>query len=121
MGGDMREIVDAEQIGRVFAVLAAALPPLCMLAGWWYGGRARNRRLGAILGLLIGLLGPLNWVLWQAYNRITDRLGLDTVLNLAVNVIVFLGVGALIGVGVGLCMRHIGRASDGTEPTDEVG
>ena len=119
MGGDLREIVDAEQVGRVFAILAIALPPLCMLCGWWYGGRRGIRRLGAVYGLLFGLLGPLNWALWRMYNAITDAVGLDTVRNLAINLVVFLVIGVLVGVGAGYAIRRMPAAPDQHQPTDK--
>ena len=120
MGGDMREIVDAEQVGRLFAVLAFLLPPLCLLGGWWFGGRRRMARQGAIYGLLAGLLGPLNWTLWTVYNRITDTVGLDTVRNLVINVALFVVVGALIGVAAGLAIRRVGAPPNERQPTDET-
>lgn len=120
MGGDMREIVDVEQVGRLFAALALVLPPLCLLCGWWYGGRRQMHRRGALVGLLLGLLGPLNYGLWHIYNRITDSVGLDTVRNLAINLVLFVVLGAVIGVGVGLAARHFGAAPTGHQPTDET-
>ena len=45
--------------------------------------------------------GPLMLigVLWRVYNAITDRLGLDRVANLGVNLVLFVGVGAACGIG----------------------
>jgi Na+/proline symporter len=120
MGGEMREILEAEQVGRLFAVLAVVLPPLCLIAGWWYGGRRQAARQGAIWGLAVGLLGPLNWVMWLVYNLITDSLGLDTVRNLIVNVGLFVVVGALIGVGAGFALRRAGVPPNEPRPTDEL-
>src|SRR5947208_2513661 len=69
MGGDLHEIVDAGQVGRLFAILALLLPAAGLLCGWWYGVRRGTVRHGVAYGLLIGLLGPLNWALWLLYNR----------------------------------------------------
>lgn len=38
-------------------------------------------------------------ILWPVYNAITDRIGLDRVANLAVNLVLFVGVGAACGLG----------------------
>jgi Na+/proline symporter len=118
MGGDLREIVDADQVGRLFVLLAFVLPPIGLLCGWWYGGRRRQSRQGALAGLLVGLLGPLNWLLWHVYNAITDTVGLDTVRNLVINLVVFLTVGAVTGVVVGLWMRRSRITPEDTPPTD---
>jgi hypothetical protein len=111
MGAEMREMVDAEQVGRLFAALALALPPLGLLFGWWYGSRLGSRRRGAIYGLLAGLIGPLNWCMWRLYNAITDSVGLDTVRNLVINLVLFVVVGTVIGIGSGLISRRVAIAS----------
>jgi len=52
--------------------------------------------------LVIGLLvGGGNFALWTLYNAITERLGLDTVKNLLVNLALFVVLGVVIGLGVG--------------------
>ena len=120
MGADMREIVDAEQVGRLFAVLAVALPPIALLCGWLLGRRRNSSRRGAMYGLLAGLIGPLNWVLWRTYNAITDALGLDTVRNLVINLVLFLIVGALTGLVVGLVLRRAQPPAEGESPADHA-
>ena len=53
--------------------------------------------------LLYGGPPVLLGLLWHLYNFITDKLGLDSVANLAVNVLLFVG----IGVAVGLTLRRV--------------
>jgi uncharacterized protein YneF (UPF0154 family) len=118
MGGDLREIVDTEQASRLFSLLALLLPPLCLLCGLWYGGRHGNQRRGAVNGLLVGVLGPLNWVLWRVYNAITEANGLDTVRNLVINLVVFLAVGAVAGIIAGVFIRRNKSAPEEVPPTD---
>ena len=51
-------------------------------------------------GLVIGMLvGAGNFALWNGYNAITDKLGLDTVKNLLTNLCLFIVLGVVIGVG----------------------
>jgi hypothetical protein len=119
MGADMHELVDAGQVGRLFTALALLLPPLCVAAGYWLGRRRSMARQWALYGLLIGLLGPLNWALWRVYNTITDAIGLDTVRNLAVNVALFIVVGALTGVVAGFAVRRIDSTVPGDRPGNE--
>jgi len=120
MGGDMREILDAQQVSRLFVVLALILPPLCALGGFFYGRRRQPIRNWALYGFLIGLLGPLNLAMWHVYNGITDALGLDTVRNLAVNVVLFVLVGTLIGVGAGAALRRARVNAGALQPQDKA-
>jgi len=53
-------IAQASELG--FTVASSLLFPL--LAGLWIGGQAGNRKLGAIIGALIGLLTAFG-ALWQ--------------------------------------------------------
>ena len=110
MGADLKEIVDIDQVGRVFTAAALGMPLLCLLLGWWYGRRSGMLRRGVIYGALVGALGPLNWVLWTVYNRIEDALGLDSVRALLINLGIFLVVGAVVGVGAGVGLRRIREA-----------
>jgi hypothetical protein len=81
-------------------IAVAVLTPLCgLLHGWW---RARQQgRLGLRLlrGLAAGLLGPVILGMWFVYNSLVNRLGLDSVRNLLVNLGLFVGVGLLLGLG----------------------
>ena len=96
--GELREIVTVEQMSRLCVVLAIALPLLGVIVGAMSGGRSGNVRRGALTGLAVGLLGPLIWLMWQIFNAITDRNGLDTVQNVFVNLAVFVVGGVVIGV-----------------------
>ena len=84
----MQEVITARQVDMLFLALAIAGPLLGAGIGW-----VRSRR--AITGLLWGLLLTANWILWRIYNAITDRLGLDTVRNLLVNLALFVVLGAI--------------------------
>ena len=94
-----KELISQHQANvLMFAILIAA--PLIGLA-WG----ALTKRLAQ--GLAVGsLLGVGNFALWTLYNAITDRLGLDTVKNLLVNLGLFLVIGILMGWGVGW---YVGR------------
>jgi hypothetical protein len=98
---EMREIVTQEQVEHVFLILAIAGP----LAGLVIGGlaaRVAHRssdsvRVLALRGACWGLLGTANWLLWRLYNAITSVLGLDTVVNLVVNLVLFIALGGAVG------------------------
>jgi RsiW-degrading membrane proteinase PrsW (M82 family) len=104
----MHELVDLNAMDRLFLLAAVLLPILGLAAGAALGARTGNPKRPALSGLAIGLLGPLILALWRLYNAITDRLGLDTVRNLVVNLIVFVAAGLIIGFAVGLVARRGG-------------
>jgi hypothetical protein len=110
--GDMRELVDLATVGRLFVLAAVLLPVLGTAAGAALGARRGEPGRFALFGLAAGLLGPLNLLLWRVYNAITDRLGLDTVRNLVVNLIVFVTAGLVIGFAVGILARRDGSGKE---------
>lgn len=101
----MQEIITAQQVDTLFVVLAVGGPIVGAAIGWLRGKRVLH-------GLLWGMLLTANWLLWRLYNAITDRLGLDTVRNLIVNLVLFLVLGAVAGWLVARRSRR-GEASHG--------
>ena len=101
MGG-MREIVNLESLNHLFAVLAIVLPLMGLIVGVGWGTGRGQARQGAVMGMCVGALGTLNWLLWLAYNAITSRLGLDTTRNVVVNLAFFVVAGLALGMGIGM-------------------
>lgn len=100
---DMRELITLEQAESAFRALALVGPLLGAAVGAGLGARSRRVRAGTMAGLGWGLLGPAIWLLWRMYSAITDRLGMDTVLNLVVNLALF----AAIGLASGMAIRMV--------------
>lgn len=95
----MKELIDPHQ-AHLLMLGVLVLAPLIGLA---WGAWAKRLVLGLVIGLLIGVG---NYALWTVYNAITDRLGLDTVKNLLVNLGLFVVLGSVIGFVVGLYQRR---------------
>ena len=92
----MQEMVTRAQADTLFMVVFV----LGIIVGPSAGWLARRRGGDAVpAALLWG--GPLLLVgtLWRVYNAITDRIGLDSVANLAVNFVLFIVVGIACGLG----------------------
>jgi hypothetical protein len=115
---DLHEIVTVAQVEKLFALLAMAVPLAGLAIGALAGARRRQTGRGAMLGLGIGLIGPLNWLLWHLYNALTDRNGLDTVLNLAINLVLFLILGAGIGAGIRFTWNRFALPSTTDSPPE---
>ena len=104
--GELREIVDIGAIERLFLLLAVLGPIAGLVLGTAVGYRRKRPRQFGIAGLLIGLLGTLNWLLWRVYNALTDANGLDSVKGLGINLALFVAVGAALGVGYSAWLRR---------------
>jgi hypothetical protein len=105
----MRELVTQEQAQHAFILLAVAAP----IIGLAIGALRKSIVAGLAWGLLIG---PGNLVLWFVYNSITDRLGLDTVKNLLVNLGLFVALGLMGGFIYGRATRGSALAQAASQP-----
>jgi len=95
----MSELIDLAVVERWFTVLAVLAPILGVGIG--AALQYRGGRPGALLtGLMIGLLGPANWLLWHLYNRIEDHYGLDSVKAMLINLALFAALGLIVGTAV---------------------
>jgi hypothetical protein len=113
---EMREIVTMDQLNRLFLILAVAAPVIGAGIGGVLGAKKGNAGKGAGTGLLVGLLGPANLVLWKVYNVITDRMGLDTVKNLFVQLGLFVALGVAAGLIASYMRRPNSNGANGTAP-----
>jgi hypothetical protein len=105
----MEELVTTEQAERVIVVLAMALPVGGLVVGVISGAVRKRLGRGALLGLACGLSGPAIWLLWRMYNGIVRIYGLDSVRGLLVNLALFVAIGLVIGIGVGLVWRRVSK------------
>src|SRR5262245_50332952 len=108
----MEELVNLAVVERVLLSLALLLPPVGLAAGTAWGAARGQPRVGAVRGLIAGLLGPLVWVLWKIYNAIEDHYGLDSVKALLINLALFILIGLIAGF---LWSRRFGEGSVGRE------
>lgn len=106
----MREIITIETFDRILRWLAIVSVPICLVAGLLWAKRfphPRKWQLGALTGLLFGLVLPFIYALWRFYLwRIRIDLergfvGLHRVDVLLGNLLIF----TLIGIAVGVIMR----------------
>ena len=110
----MRELVDLAAVERLFGLLALLFPILGVGIGAALQFRAH--RPGALrTGILIGLLGPVNWLLWKIYNAIEDHYGLDSVKAMLLNLALFAALGITVGIGVQCSGFGVRKRLSGTE------
>lgn len=104
--GDLHEIIDIVLVGKIFSLLAILTPIVGILAGSLRGMKRSTLRIGLIRGVVIGLLGPVNWVLWTVFNVISNQTGLDSVKNVVLNMLLFIITGLILGIGFGRAHRR---------------
>lgn len=95
-------ILNENNINMIFLIGIFILPVLGFLSGVVIGKWRDNLQFYIYRGLFLGAFGPINWLMWQLYNKVTDHYGLDTVKNLLMNLAIF----ATLGLLLGLVMRY---------------
>lgn len=109
---EMKELVTQAQAEMVLRIVAVAAPIGGTVVGAVVGAARRRMLRTTISGLAVGLSGTAVYGMWRLYNALGSRLGYTSVLNLAVQVAVFAGV----GIGVGLVIRKaVGMPRDANE------
>ncbi len=97
-GGQLHELVSRETVDHIFLILLVLFPLIGLGVRLLKPDRSRQ-------AFLIGVIGLINWLIWQLYNRVTNHYGLDTVKNLVVNLALFTFLGIGIGVTAGFTLR----------------
>lgn len=94
----VKELVSQEAVERTFLVAAAAGPAAGLAIGILIGKLKRRSKQCAAAGFLLGLLLCGIYGMWRIFNAITDSLRLDSLANLAVQLVLFSAVGAAAGL-----------------------
>lgn len=93
----MNEIISLNTIETLFISLAVALPVVGLLIGVW--------RKRVLVGFGWGMVGPINYLLWKMYNALTNHFGLDTMVNLYLNLAIFAVLGLTAGFVIGMKVK----------------
>ena len=113
--GQVKELITRGQADILFTavlLLGIVLAPLA----WFVVRRRGGNALAAALAW--GGAPALIGVLWRVYNAIADGMGVDTVKNLAVDLVLFVVIGAGCGA---LWARVTGGAASGVSGEGEAG
>jgi lipopolysaccharide export LptBFGC system permease protein LptF len=87
----MKELITIEQMNHLMMAFIVIAP----VVGLVIGAIVKNVKAYGLGGLAIGVG---NYILWTVYSAITNKLGLDTVANLAVNLGLFIVIGVVVGI-----------------------
>jgi len=107
----MKELIAPEAVERAMLFLAVAGPLVGVILGILLGAHERRAWPRVLAGALIGAIGTLMYAMWRVYGAITDALGLDSVANLALQLVMFAILGAGLGIvvlGVSNVLKRLG-------------
>lgn len=104
----MKELLDPALVERVLLLTGVLGPVAGAAVGAAAGFRARRPAAGTIAGALVGGVGTLVYAMWRVYGAITGALGLDSLANLALQLLLF----AALGAGIGALIVRISRILD---------
>ena len=96
----MKELIDPNSAERVLLFLAVAGPLVGLILGAVFGAHEKCAARRIIAGALLGGIGSLIYAMWRVYGVITNALGLDSVANLGLQLVLFAALGAVLGVVV---------------------
>jgi hypothetical protein len=96
----MQELFDKASLERLFLFAAICCPLLGIVIGVMIGAHQRLALPTILRSVLIGSIATLAYVMWQVYNLVINALGLDSVLNLVVQIVIFTALGVTIGAVV---------------------
>ena len=94
----MNELIDPRLVERVLLLLAVAGPLVGLVIGAVLGAHEAHAARKIAAGILVGALGSVVYGMWRVYGVITAALGLDSVANLAAQLVMFAALGAVLGV-----------------------
>jgi len=107
----MRELVDIAVFERLLQAIAIAGPVVGALSGLILGVRRRAPAAGLVKGIALGALGPVLFALWRLYSYLvrydpaTGYVGLHRVDVLLLNVLIFVAIGAVLGIAYARLFR----------------
>lgn len=96
----MEEILDPRLIERLLLFLALAGPLVGLILGALLGAHERCAARRVVAGVLLGGLLSLVYGMWRLYGVLTASFGLDSVVNLGLQLVLFAALGAVLGVAL---------------------
>jgi Co/Zn/Cd efflux system component len=93
----MKELINPDVVQRVMLLLAVAGPLVGVIVGLFLGAHERHALPKMIGGLLLGALCSVAYGMWRVYGLITNAHGLDSVVSLALQLVVFAVLGVILG------------------------
>lgn len=109
----MKELIAPEFVNKIMLFLAVGGPLMGVIIGSLLGAHERVAWPRIVGGVLIGSLFTLIYGFWYLYNMVTGALGLDSLANMGLQLLMFAVFGSLLGLvifKVSIVLRNSARA-----------
>ena len=103
---EMKEIITERTVVTIINLFAIGMPLLGLIIGVLVGKLRHKVLRSAIYGLSIGMVGPVNLLMWHLYDFLTNFYGLDSVKGLLVNLCIFGFIGILLGIVLAIVLKR---------------
>lgn len=99
-----QELIKEETVVHIFRILAWLLPCFGLIVGATFS-LVKHKSQYLVWGIGVGLVGPLNLLLWRLFNSILDRFGFDSLKAFFLNIIIFALLGIILGFFLALLLK----------------
>lgn len=89
--------MEPETVEKALLFAAVAGPLVGTILGIVLGAHEKRSAPKILVGVLLGGLATVIYGMWRLYGLITQALGLDSVVNLGLQLLLFAAVGAVVG------------------------
>lgn len=86
----LKFLLDEKLINLLFVIFAVVLPACALLFYLLRGGKKKLSPPAKFWLIIIGIAGPVNLCLWHLYNLIVNTFGLDSLIALVINLLIFI-------------------------------
>jgi len=107
-------LLNSDLIETFFIALLFLTPLSALLIYVLFRKRVHKFETFSKILILIGLIGPVNLILWSVYNTIENHFGLDSIVALIINFAIFV----CIGLAAGLLLRRWLRGKSFSQTSD---
>ncbi|MCX8053327.1 MAG: hypothetical protein N3B12_05930 [Armatimonadetes bacterium] len=94
----VKELVSQESVEKILLLLAVGGPLVGVILGTMVGAHERCALPKVIAGALIGSLLTVAYGMWRLFEVITNMLGLDSVANLIIELVLFAVAGLVVAL-----------------------
>jgi hypothetical protein len=109
----MQPLLEPQSVEKALLFVAVVGPLAGLIAGLMIGAHERCAAPKIIIGALIGAIGTAVYGAWRLYGVIANTLGLDSVVNLCVQLALFACLGVVLGFATFGIRKYIRRVGTG--------
>jgi len=98
------ELIKEETVVHIFRIIAWLLPCIGLIVGAVLS-LIKHKPHHLLFGIGVGLIGPLNLLLWKLFSGVLERFGFDSLKAFFLNIIIFAFLGIILGYFIALILK----------------